>query len=74
MCLLSPACVAIGANIMSLFEAQGLGINAQTLRTNPNDEDTLTLAKVYGMLILDSVIYAIITWSEPALIVASNHC
>ena len=62
MCLLSPTCVAIGAHIIASFETQGEGVSSSTMSRNPSDGDTLTLQKVFALLILDSIIYIVITW------------
>eukprot|EP00042_Codosiga_hollandica_P059065 m.900658 g.900658 ORF g.900658 m.900658 type:complete len:796 (-) comp60047_c0_seq2:2027-4414(-) len=61
-CLLSTTCVGIGMNIFSIFEARGEGLNFGNLQDAPSDVDNYTMAHVLGMLVLDCVIYLILTW------------
>ena len=63
MCLLSPTCVAIGANIIANFEQQGIGLTSSTASLQPKEGDSLTFQRVLGLLFLDSIIYSLITWS-----------
>eukprot|EP00051_Salpingoeca_urceolata_P022285 m.359766 g.359766 ORF g.359766 m.359766 type:complete len:1971 (+) comp19951_c3_seq13:616-6528(+) len=61
-CLLSPTCVGIGAQILSRFEANGLGLSMSTLSRSPTEKDSFSMATVFGMLILDTILYLVLTW------------
>lgn len=61
-CLLSPTCVGIGAQILSRFEAKGVGLKFDNLSSAPSDVDSFSMATVFGMLILDTVLYLVLTW------------
>jgi hypothetical protein len=45
-----------------LFEARGEGVTAATVSQQPSDGDNFTMQSVFGMLILDCILYGIITW------------
>eukprot|EP00047_Mylnosiga_fluctuans_P017551 m.62475 g.62475 ORF g.62475 m.62475 type:complete len:1711 (+) comp7137_c2_seq6:34-5166(+) len=71
-CLLSPTCIGIGATLIAIFEARGEGLTFSNLTAYPNDDDSFTMAKVFGMLILDCVLYIIITWYVEAVYPGAN--
>jgi ATP-binding cassette subfamily A (ABC1) protein 3 len=60
--LLAPTCVGMGAAIIAKFEARGQGINPNTVDSEPSDGDEFTMNSVFGMLVLDCILYAILTW------------
>lgn len=61
-CLLAPTCVGIGANIISIFESNGQGLTVSTAGQQPSDGDSFTMNVVYGMLIIDCIIYMVLAW------------
>jgi hypothetical protein len=62
VCLLSPTCAGIGAFIIAEFEARGEGIQISNLSSQPSDGDDFSMARVFGMLILDIILYGLLTW------------
>lgn len=67
LCIMSPCCTAIGATVISFFEAQGTGIVRSTMGASPTDGDDFTMNKVFGLLLFDTILYAIITWYIDAI-------
>jgi ATP-binding cassette subfamily A (ABC1) protein 3 len=61
-CLLSPTCVGIGTKIISIFESSGQGLTSATAGQEPADGDPFTMNMVFGMLIIDCIIYMTIAW------------
>jgi len=61
VCLLAPTCAGMGANVIAVFEYRGEGIRIDNLQEQPSDCDDFIMAKVFGMLILDGIIYSVLT-------------
>eukprot|EP00043_Microstomoeca_roanoka_P013498 m.132210 g.132210 ORF g.132210 m.132210 type:complete len:1829 (+) comp15771_c0_seq2:231-5717(+) len=61
-CLLSPTCVGIGAYVLAHFESSGEGLSFSNLSDGPTEKDSFSMADVFGMLILDTVLYLLLTW------------
>jgi ATP-binding cassette subfamily A (ABC1) protein 3 len=71
-CLLSPTCVGIGASILAMFESSGEGLTFANLSRDPTDGDSFTMASVFGMLVLDCIIYGLIAWYVEAVYPGAN--
>ena len=61
-CLLAPTCMGIGTTILSIFETRGQGLDSSNLGESPTELDAFSMSDVYGMLILDIILYGILTW------------
>ncbi|XP_040297886.1 ATP-binding cassette sub-family A member 3 [Bufo bufo] len=61
-CLVSNVGMAMGAQLIGMFEGKGTGAQWSNLLTPVSVDDNFTLGQVMGMLVLDSVVYAIIGW------------
>ncbi|KAK8753744.1 hypothetical protein OTU49_001413 [Cherax quadricarinatus] len=62
LCLLSNTAMSLGCQLTSMFEGTGSGIQWNLLFTGVSPDDSFTLAHVFGMLILDSIIFSLLTW------------
>eukprot|EP00039_Didymoeca_costata_P015168 m.253797 g.253797 ORF g.253797 m.253797 type:complete len:1742 (+) comp16164_c2_seq1:146-5371(+) len=60
-CLLSTTCMCIGANVIGQFEGSGEGIRWETINQAVSSDDPFTFSYVLLMLIVDAVLYAILT-------------
>uniref|UniRef100_A0A8C0GWN4 ATP binding cassette subfamily A member 3 n=1 Tax=Chelonoidis abingdonii TaxID=106734 RepID=A0A8C0GWN4_CHEAB len=61
-CLLSNVAMAMGAQLIGMFEGKGTGIQWQDLMKPVSVDDNFTFAQVLGMLLLDSVLYGLVAW------------
>ncbi|XP_053550667.1 phospholipid-transporting ATPase ABCA3 [Bombina bombina] len=61
-CVLSNVGMAMGAQLIGMFEGKGTGAQWSNLYTPVSVDDNFTLAQVVEMLLLDSVIYSLIGW------------
>ncbi|XP_075035584.1 phospholipid-transporting ATPase ABCA3 [Mixophyes fleayi] len=61
-CLISNVGMAMGAQLIGMFEGKGTGAQWSNLMTPVSVDDNFTLGQVLGLLLLDSVIYSIIGW------------
>jgi hypothetical protein len=50
-------------DLSSATPGRGAGLTASTATEAPSDSETLTMNSVFGLLILDSIIYGLIAWS-----------
>ncbi|KAK2097333.1 ATP-binding cassette sub- A member 3 [Saguinus oedipus] len=66
-CLLSNVAMAMGAQLIGKFEAKGMGIQWQDLLSPVNVDDDFCFGQVLGMLLLDSVLYGLVTWYVEAV-------
>uniref|UniRef100_H0VCA2 ATP binding cassette subfamily A member 3 n=1 Tax=Cavia porcellus TaxID=10141 RepID=H0VCA2_CAVPO len=66
-CLLSNVAMAMGAQLIGKFEAKGTGIQWQNLLSPVNVDDDFCFGQVLGMLLLDSVLYGLVTWYMEAV-------
>ena len=62
ICLFSSSCVAIGELIISRREMEQVGAQWSNILTPKENYDEFALIYVYVMLILDSIIYLLLTW------------
>ncbi|KAB0383198.1 hypothetical protein FD755_005115 [Muntiacus reevesi] len=67
-CLLSNVAMAMGAQLIGKFEAKGTGIQWRDLLSPVNVDDDFTFGQVLGMLLLDSVLYGLVTWYVEAVL------
>ncbi|XP_058142595.1 phospholipid-transporting ATPase ABCA3 [Dasypus novemcinctus] len=66
-CLLSNVAMAMGAQLIGKFEAKGTGVQWRDLLSPVNVDDDFSLGQVLGMLLLDSVLYGLVTWYVEAV-------
>ncbi|XP_062956081.1 phospholipid-transporting ATPase ABCA3 [Cynocephalus volans] len=66
-CLLSNVAMAMGAQLIGKFEAKGTGIQWRDLLSPVNVDDDFSFGQVLGMLLLDSVLYGLVTWYMEAV-------
>eukprot|EP00730_Choanoeca_flexa_P008671 TRINITY_DN12519_c2_g1_i12.p1 TRINITY_DN12519_c2_g1~~TRINITY_DN12519_c2_g1_i12.p1 ORF type:complete len:1527 (+),score=451.98 TRINITY_DN12519_c2_g1_i12:2-4582(+) len=62
LCLLSPSCIGVGSNILASREASGQGVTFDNLSDPASELDDFSMASVFGMLILDTILYLLVTW------------
>lgn len=62
-CFLSNTCMGLGVNVLSTLEIRGEGVQWNNAGSALSQDDPFNLGAVYGMLILDSIIYMTIAWS-----------
>ncbi|XP_067120260.1 phospholipid-transporting ATPase ABCA1-like isoform X3 [Centruroides vittatus] len=60
--LLSNVAFGFGCSYFAHYEEDGIGINWSNFATSTMSGDKFSLAHCMGMLILDSIIYGILTW------------
>lgn len=60
--LLSPVAFGFGCEYFALFEEQGVGIQWDNLLSSPMQEDNYSLTTSICLMLIDSVLYAIMTW------------
>ncbi|XP_063790760.1 phospholipid-transporting ATPase ABCA3 [Pseudophryne corroboree] len=61
-CLISNVGMAMGAQLIGMFEGKGTGAQWSNLFTPVSVDDNFTLGQVLGLLLLDSILYSIIGW------------
>ncbi|MBN3289285.1 ABCA3 protein, partial [Polypterus senegalus] len=66
-CLISNVGMAMGAQLIGMFEGKGTGVQWNNLFEPLNVDDNFSLAQVMGMLLLDSVIYGLVAWYVEAV-------
>eukprot|EP00055_Hartaetosiga_balthica_P016967 m.110165 g.110165 ORF g.110165 m.110165 type:complete len:1869 (+) comp9218_c2_seq1:80-5686(+) len=62
LCLFSPSCLGIGADVLSAYEGRGEGLQFSNLASDPSAFNTFSMADVFGMLIFDIFLYIFLTW------------
>lgn len=67
LCLLCNTAMSLGCQLTSMFEGTGSGIQWRLLFSGVSPDDPFTLAHVFGMLILDSILFCLLTWYIEAL-------
>lgn len=66
-CLLSNVAMAMGAQLIGKFEAKGTGIQWRDLLSPVSVDDDFCFGHVLGLLLLDSVLYGLVTWYVEAV-------
>ncbi|KAH1183577.1 phospholipid-transporting ATPase ABCA3 [Mauremys mutica] len=66
-CLISNVAMAMGAQLIGMFEGKGTGVQWQDLMKPVSVDDNFTFAQVLGMLLLDSVLYGLVAWYVEAV-------
>ncbi|KAM9305170.1 phospholipid-transporting ATPase ABCA3 [Gastrophryne carolinensis] len=61
-CLISNVGMAMGAQLIGMFEGKGTGAQWSNVMTPVSVDDNFTLGQVLGMLLLDSILYSVIGW------------
>lgn len=62
VCLLSNTCMAHGIYVLARYELTGVGVQFSNLSLSPIEGSTFSMATIFGMLILDTVFYLLLTW------------
>ncbi|XP_041455377.1 phospholipid-transporting ATPase ABCA3-like, partial [Lytechinus variegatus] len=62
VCLLSNTCMGQGVLVLARFELKGEGVQFSNIGVSPSEGSNFTMATVFGMLILDTVLYLLLTW------------
>ncbi|KAK2865907.1 hypothetical protein Q7C36_001963 [Tachysurus vachellii] len=60
--LLSPVAFGFGCEYFALFEEQGTGIQWDNLLSSPMQEDNYNLTTSISLMLIDAVLYGIMTW------------
>ncbi|XP_060028541.1 ATP-binding cassette sub-family A member 17-like [Erinaceus europaeus] len=63
-CLLSNVAMALGVRLISIFEAQGTGLHWRNMGSVRGE---FSFAQVLLMLLLDSLLYSLVTWYVDAI-------
>ncbi|KAK3091888.1 hypothetical protein FSP39_023469 [Pinctada imbricata] len=61
-CLVSNIAMSYGGLIIGMFEGTGNGIQFSTLNQGASVDDNLSMAHIMVMLVVDTVLYFIVTW------------
>ena len=61
-CLDFQIAMAFGANLIGRFEGQGSGVQWNNISDGVTIDDNFKFGQILGMLILDSVLYGLLTW------------
>ncbi|XP_030830907.1 ATP-binding cassette transporter subfamily A isoform X1 [Strongylocentrotus purpuratus] len=62
VCLLSNTCMGEGVLVLARYELKGEGAQFSNIGESPSEGSTFSMGSVFGMLILDTVLYLLITW------------
>ena len=62
LCLISNTCVGLGLNTALTLESSGEGMTWSNIAQPLSNDDQFSIIIVFGMLILDSVLYIAIGW------------
>ncbi|XP_029015057.1 phospholipid-transporting ATPase ABCA3 [Betta splendens] len=66
-CLISNVAMAMGAQLIGMFEGKGTGIQWHNLFESVTVDDDFTLAQVLGLLLFDAVLYGLVAWYMEAV-------
>ncbi|PFX17779.1 ATP-binding cassette sub-family A member 3 [Stylophora pistillata] len=66
-CLLSNVAMSMGAQLIGKFEGEGTGVQWSNINHGPSIDDDLTLGYVFGMFVVDSIVYGLIAWYVEAV-------
>ena len=60
--MLSNICLGLGVEIISRLELRLEGLQWNNVATPLSADDDLNMAWVFGMLLIDSVVYLLLSW------------
>uniref|UniRef100_A0A668AI68 ATP binding cassette subfamily A member 3 n=1 Tax=Myripristis murdjan TaxID=586833 RepID=A0A668AI68_9TELE len=66
-CLISNVAMAMGAQLIGMFEGKGTGIQWSNLFDSVTVDDDFSLAQVLGLLLFDAVLYGLVAWYMEAV-------
>lgn len=66
-CLISNVAMAMGAQLIGMFEGKGTGIQWHNLFDSVTVDDDFSLAQVLFLLLFDSVLYGLVAWYMEAV-------
>ncbi|XP_077413237.1 phospholipid-transporting ATPase ABCA3 [Vanacampus margaritifer] len=66
-CLISNVAMAMGAQLLGMFEGKGTGIQWCNLFDSVTVDDDFSLAQVMGLLLFDAVLYGLVAWYVEAV-------
>ncbi|XP_066497951.1 phospholipid-transporting ATPase ABCA3 [Hoplias malabaricus] len=66
-CLISNVALAMGAQLIGMFEGKGTGIQWRNLFEPVTVDDDFSLAQVFGLLLLDTLLYGLVAWYVEAV-------
>ena len=61
-CVLSNTCLGLGVEVLSRLEQRLEGLQWNNVASPLSADDDFNMAWVFGMLLIDSVVYMIIAW------------
>jgi len=62
VCFLSNTCVGLGVEVLSRLELRQEGLTWSNAALPLSAEDSFNMVWVYGMLVLDSILYMVVAW------------
>lgn len=66
-CLISNVAMAMGAQLIGMFEGKSTGIQWSNMFDAVTVDDDFSMAQVLGMLLFDSVLYGLVAWYVEAV-------
>uniref|UniRef100_A0A672IQE2 ABC transporter domain-containing protein n=1 Tax=Salarias fasciatus TaxID=181472 RepID=A0A672IQE2_SALFA len=66
-CLISNVAMAMGAQLIGMFEGKGTGIQWSNLFDSVTVDDDFSMAQVLCLLLFDSVLYGLVAWYMEAV-------
>ncbi|KAL7377816.1 hypothetical protein ABVT39_004728 [Epinephelus coioides] len=66
-CLISNVAMAMGSQLIGMFEGKGTGIQWSNMFDSVTIDDDFSLAQVLGLLLFDSVLYGLVAWYMEAV-------
>lgn len=61
-CILSNTCVGLGVDVLSQLELRQEGLTWNNVASPLSLDDHFSMIWVFGMLVLDSIIYMVLAW------------
>ncbi|XP_067087403.1 phospholipid-transporting ATPase ABCA3 isoform X2 [Osmerus mordax] len=66
-CLVSNVAMAMGAQLIGMFEGKGTGIQWASLFDSVTVDDDFSMAQVLGLLLMDALLYGLVAWYVEAV-------
>uniref|UniRef100_A0A671YLE7 ATP binding cassette subfamily A member 3 n=1 Tax=Sparus aurata TaxID=8175 RepID=A0A671YLE7_SPAAU len=66
-CLISNVAMAMGSQLIGMFEGKGTGIQWSNLFDSVTVDDDFSMAQVLGLLLFDSMLYGLVAWYMEAV-------